>query len=244
MLVSDRLKTPWSARQEAGLTVRPWWKCTYSKVGSPGITDPVRVRETGTRAILRGSLSLHCGWVGLERSHFHSKVGFELSSRHLRPCRWSNQGATQRPRRHHTWGPIWAALLLSFLWAIGNIQRMSTSFKMSILHTGGKHLVSEEFPWWLAVKSLPAKQESQVRSLGWEDPLEEGMATHSSILAWRILWTGEPGRLHYMGSQESDMTDATVHARLANWCLLRRPENKTIFTVEFRKAKYIHKLYL
>ena len=159
MLVSDRLKTPWSARQEAGLTVRPWWKCTYSKVGSPGITDPVRVRETGTRAILRGSLSLHCGWVGLERSHFHSKVGFELSSRHLRPCRWSNQGATQRPRRHHTWGPIWAALLLSFLWAIGNIQRMSTSFKMSILHTGDKHLVSEEFPWWLSSKESACKAE-------------------------------------------------------------------------------------
>ena len=40
-----------------------------------------------------------------------------------------------------------------------------------------------------------------VRSLGWEDPLEEGMATHSSILAWRILWTEEPGRLQSMGLQ-------------------------------------------
>jgi len=44
-------------------------------------------------------------------------------------------------------------------------------------------------------------QEIQVRSLGWEDPLEKGMATHSSILAWRIPWTEEPGGLQSMGSQ-------------------------------------------
>ena len=51
------------------------------------------------------------------------------------------------------------------------------------------------------VKNLPAVQETRVRSLGREDPLEEGMATHSSILAWRIPWTGEPGGLQAMGSQ-------------------------------------------
>ena len=45
------------------------------------------------------------------------------------------------------------------------------------------------------VKNPPAMQETQVQSLGWEDPLEEGMATHSSILAWRIPWTEEPGGL-------------------------------------------------
>ena len=45
------------------------------------------------------------------------------------------------------------------------------------------------------VKNLPAVQENRVLSLGWEDPLEEEMATHSSILAWRIPWTKEPGRL-------------------------------------------------
>ena len=43
------------------------------------------------------------------------------------------------------------------------------------------------------VKNLPAMQEIQVQSLGWEDPLEEGMATHYSILAWKISWTEEPG---------------------------------------------------
>ena len=45
------------------------------------------------------------------------------------------------------------------------------------------------------IKRLPAMQETWVRSLGWEDPLEKEMATHSSILAWRIPWTEEPGRL-------------------------------------------------
>ena len=51
------------------------------------------------------------------------------------------------------------------------------------------------------VKNLPAVQEIRVRSLGWEDPLEKEMATHSSILAWKISWTGEPGGLQSMGSQ-------------------------------------------
>ena len=51
------------------------------------------------------------------------------------------------------------------------------------------------------VKNLPAMQEIWVHSLGWEDPLERRMATHSSILAWRIPWTEEPGGLWSMGSQ-------------------------------------------
>ena len=51
------------------------------------------------------------------------------------------------------------------------------------------------------VKNPPAMQETWALSLGWEDLLEEGMATHSSILAWRILWTEEPGGLQSMGSQ-------------------------------------------
>ena len=51
------------------------------------------------------------------------------------------------------------------------------------------------------VKDLPAMQETQVRSLGWEDPMEKEMATHSSIPAWRIPWIEEPGRLQSTGSQ-------------------------------------------
>ena len=51
------------------------------------------------------------------------------------------------------------------------------------------------------VKNLPAMQETMVRSLGWEDPLEKELAAHSRILAWRIPWTEEPGGLQSMGSQ-------------------------------------------
>ena len=51
------------------------------------------------------------------------------------------------------------------------------------------------------IKRLPAMQETQVRSLGWEDSLEKEMATHSNILAWRIPWTEEPGRLQSTGWQ-------------------------------------------
>ena len=51
------------------------------------------------------------------------------------------------------------------------------------------------------VKNLPALQETQVQSLGWEDPLEKGMATHSSILAWTVLRREEPGGLQSTGSQ-------------------------------------------
>ena len=56
------------------------------------------------------------------------------------------------------------------------------------------------------VKTLPAVQETRIRFLGWEDPLEKEMATNSSNLAWRIPWTEEPGRLQSMGLQESDTT--------------------------------------
>ena len=57
------------------------------------------------------------------------------------------------------------------------------------------------------VKNLPAMQDTQVVSLSWEDPLEKGMATHSSILAWRISWTEVSGGLQSMGLQESDTTE-------------------------------------
>ena len=60
--------------------------------------------------------------------------------------------------------------------------------------------------WWASlvaqtVKNLPATRETWVQSLGQEDPMEKGMATHSNVLAWRTLWTDEPGRLQSMGSQ-------------------------------------------
>ena len=67
----------------------------------------------------------------------------------------------------------------------------------------------------LVVKNLPVNAgdiETLVQSLGQEDPLEEGMATHSRILAWRIPWTEEPVRLQTMRSQESDTTEGTQNA--------------------------------
>ena len=51
------------------------------------------------------------------------------------------------------------------------------------------------------IKNLPAVQGTQAQSLGWEDPLEKGMATHTSILAWRIPWTEDPGGLQSLRSQ-------------------------------------------
>ena len=57
------------------------------------------------------------------------------------------------------------------------------------------------------VKNLPARQETQVPSLGREDPLEKEMATHFRILAWEIPWTGKPGGLQSMDHKESDITE-------------------------------------
>ena len=68
------------------------------------------------------------------------------------------------------------------------------------------------------VKNMPAMRETWVRSLGWEDPLKKGMATHSSILAWKIPWTEEPGGLQSMGLQKSqtqlsDKATTTIRER-------------------------------
>ena len=59
------------------------------------------------------------------------------------------------------------------------------------------------------IRNLSAMQKTWVQSLGQEDPLEKGMATHSSIIAWEIPWTEDPGRLWSMGRKESDKTEAT-----------------------------------
>ena len=63
---------------------------------------------------------------------------------------------------------------------------------------GKSHLWEKGFPDGSAGRNLPAMQETQVQSQGQEDPLEEGVATHASILAWRIPWTEEPGGLWSM----------------------------------------------
>ena len=72
------------------------------------------------------------------------------------------------------------------------------------------------------VENPPAMQETQVRSLGWEDPLEEEMATHSSILAWRIPWTVEPGwtMVHRVAKSQTQLKQLSTHTELS-WLAFR-----------------------
>ena len=79
------------------------------------------------------------------------------------------------------------------------------------------------------VKSLPAIWETWVQSLGCEDPLEEGMATHSCILAWRIPWAEEPGRLQSMGRKEWDKTERLSTLLTTVTMLYIRSQNLLIF---------------
>ena len=84
---------------------------------------------------------------------------------------------------------------------------MNTALIASFLKSSNDKLSLKvkDIPWASLVaqmvKNLPAMQETQVQSLSQEDALEKGMATHSSLLAWRIPWTEEPGRLQSMGPQ-------------------------------------------
>ena len=81
------------------------------------------------------------------------------------------------------------------------MQKKSHLILEYVLYTNLASLMAQ------TVKSLPAMEETQVQSLGQEDPLEKEMATHFSILAWRIPWTKEPGGLQFMCRKESDMTE-------------------------------------
>ena len=76
---------------------------------------------------------------------------------------------------------------------------------------------SSLWPGGAVVKNPPVMQETQVWSLGWKDPLGKEMSTHSSILAWKIPWTEQPGELHSKGSQRVGHDWATEHARLISY---------------------------
>ena len=92
--------------------------------------------------------------------------------------------------------------------------------KLLIIYNGRASFIAQ------SAKNLPAVQETWVQILGQEDPLEKEMATHSSILTWRIPWAEEPSRLQSMGSQESDMTQRLNHQEsqesLLSFSALRR----------------------
>ena len=125
---------------------------------------------------------------------------------------------------------IWSLVFVPFLnpaWRYGISQFMycwnllSTVLGISIIS-----ILNTRFPWWLlwaslvdqVVKNTPAMQDTWIRSLGWEDPLEEGTSGHSNILAWRIPRTEVPGKLQSMGSQRVGhdwvtFTSFTFHVR-------------------------------
>ena len=78
------------------------------------------------------------------------------------------------------------------------------------------------------VKNLPTVQEIRVRFLGWEDPLEKEMATHSDMLAWRIPWAEEPGGLQSIGLQDLDTTWQLNYHPLWRICSFKMKEGKRI----------------
>ena len=91
------------------------------------------------------------------------------------------------------------------------------------------------------VKNRPTMRETWVRSIGWEDPLEEGMATHSRILAWRIPWTEEPGGLQSMGSQSQTRLRLTL---LLSVAMLQGYQGSKILTIKVKfcrsRMNFIH----
>ena len=111
------------------------------------------------------------------------------------------------PMNIQDWFPLGLTGLIS-LQSKGLSRVFSTVQKHQFFSTQPSLWASSHIHTWLLdslvaqmVKNLPLMQETWVQSLGWEDPLEEGMATHFSILAWRTPWTEEPGGLQSMGSQ-------------------------------------------
>ena len=116
-------------------------------------------------------------------------------------------------------------------------------FFLAVLETGsartGCQYGQMRLPWWLSGKKLPAMQEqleTWLRSLGQEDPLEEGMTTHSSILAWRIPWIEEPSGLHSLGSQRvgHDWSDFALMHGMSDEGLLLSQTSYCTFTWQKR----------
>ena len=115
---------------------------------------------------------------------------------------WNAEQCDDESRKLLNWNVrIFLPLVLSAFCFQGNHERVGK---------GSRHRILFSFSLWVflwaslatqKVKNLPTMLETQVESLGWKDPLEKKTATHSSILAWRILWTVEPGGLQSMRSQ-------------------------------------------
>ena len=111
----------------------------------------------------------------------------------------------------------------------------------------GRYRASQVVQWVKNLLAMPETQETQVQSLGWEDPLEEGIETHSSILAWKIPWTEEPGRLQSrVTKSRTQMKQLSMHAHTWYVCeqdnrnLKRRKKlNCTLqMTLNFKSLEY------
>ena len=102
-------------------------------------------------------------------------------------------------------GILWNVSKSGYIWYVRRVECVFNGIVVSELLTRSPSVAQ-------MVKNLPVMWETWVRSLGWEDPLEEGMATHSSILAWRIPWTEEPGGLQSVGLQRVRQGWVTTHS--------------------------------
>ena len=111
------------------------------------------------------------------------------------------------PKANYESGVKQAKIIKGCIYGTASSQAPNTLWLMVIGSYSASQMV-------LTVKNLPVKvgdiRNPRVWSLGQEDPLEEGIPIHSSILVWRIPWTEEPGRLQFIGSQQSDITEATA----------------------------------
>ena len=114
---------------------------------------------------------------------------------------------------------VFCMQLINFLFAISHqiVDTLSCQYLTSISFFIFSFffwfgIMASQVAWW--VKNLPAMQETQVQSLGWEDPLEDGMTTHSGILAWRVPWTEEPGRLWAIrvAKSQTRLKQVSMHA--------------------------------
>ena len=110
----------------------------------------------------------------------------------------------------------WNRSLCTGRWSLNHWTSRAVSVELfleislPLFHSKGASQVAQ------TVKNLPAMWETRVWSLGWEEPLEKGRATHSSVLAWRMPWTEEPGGLQLLGLQSRTRWN-DLHSRSAHW---------------------------
>ena len=153
------------------------------------------------------------GKPGVLKSMGSQRVGHdwatELNWTELSQCIGASASASVLPTNIQDWFSLGLTGLISLLseglsggFSSTTLQRLQFFVIQSTLWSNSHPY--KDFPAGFAVKNLPGRQEpqeTQVQSLSQEDPLGEGMAAHSSILAWRISWTEKPGRLQSMGLQ-------------------------------------------